>query len=74
MNWLIIGIAATNDIKTFAFVVSDVPLTAGVEVDSLLLLTFPWSGDDGSSNLVALADLVRQSKVPVGVSSDGLGS
>jgi len=73
-DWLIVDISVSNDIKAFSFLVSDVSLTARVEVESLLLLSSPLSDDCSSADGKTGSSLVGNDEVSVGSSSHGSGS
>lgn len=73
-DWLVVLVLSTRDIQAEALLVSDVSLTAGVEVEDLLLLTSPWSDDGRLAWLVALAEFVGDDEVLLGGRSHGAGS
>lgn len=65
-DWLVVGVLSSVDIKALALVVSNVMLAAGVEVESLLLLSLKWSDHCGLSNLESSVNLVRNNKISMG--------
>lgn len=73
-NWLVVHVSSTRYIKAESFVVSDVSLTARVEVESLIGLTSPLSNDGCSSNVECMSLLVRYDEVSIGSRSHGLSS
>lgn len=57
-HWLVVHISSLSYVKAEALIVSDVPLATRVEVETLLLLSSPWSDDGCSSDSEALASLI----------------
>lgn len=73
-DWLVVFVLSARDIQAGALVVSDVPLTAGVEVQDLLGLSSVWSHDCRHASLEALAGFVGYDEVLLGGRSHGSGS
>jgi hypothetical protein len=73
-HWLVVLVSSLPDVKAEALVVSDVSLTARVEVEDLLLLTSPGSDDHSSVLGKAMSVLVGDDEVSLGSGSHGLGS
>ena len=73
-NWLIVLVSSLPDVEAEALIVSDVSLTSRVEVEDLLLLTFPLSDDHSSVLGKAMSVLVGNDEVSVDSRSHGLGS
>jgi len=73
-GWLVVVVTSLPNIQAEALLVSDVSLAARVEVEDLLLLSFPLSHDSSSVLSEPLSPLVGDDEVSLDSTSHGLGS
>jgi len=73
-DWLVVVVTSLPDIQAESLLVSDVSLTARVEVEDLLLLSPPVSDDSSSVLSETLSPLVGNDKMSLDGTSHGLGS
>ena len=73
-NMSVVSVGSTVNIEAFATVVSDVSSLSRVPLDSLGVVTSPWSDGGSNSDSEALTLLVSNDHVSLVENSDGLSS